>query len=141
MRVSTITAVGSLTVNAATGDTLVLLPDRCAGLGGAPLRTSVEDAPEGDGGMVFPPLLGPQIITLGGWVRIESAVTDAGYLAAVDALEDTIKAALEALRAAPGNLVWPGGSIPVWLHAAYDPTWENKQRFVTFGLVEETVLA
>lgn len=114
MRYSSITTLAgttTFTFNHATADTGHVAPDRCSGMDGTgPLRTNVEDAPGADGGLVFAPLLGPRLITLGGMFRVTSSGTEAGYLAAADVLIAALSACLDSMRAANGTLTWVDGT-------------------------------
>lgn len=141
MRYNSITAIGTLSnVNAATGDCLRLDPDACTGGEMASLRPVVEDAPGADGSLNFPALTGAWIITLSGFLLIRSAGDEAGYFAAIDTLEASVVAALNAMRAAPANVVSSSGTISCWLYSPYQAQWEQRllTKRCTFSLVVET---
>lgn len=137
MRVSTISQIGTFTALSpdAAPDWLRLDPARCSGTSDAPLRTTVEPAPGADGALVFPPLDDAQIVTLGGDLIITSVSGDPFYMDAVDALFAALKAALDALKAAPDSLVSNDGTVAVWKYAPLEPSWQNALMGVTFGLV------
>jgi hypothetical protein len=136
VRWNSISAIGTLTdVNTSSGDCLIPIPARCKRA--RSLRTTVEDAPGDDGALVFPPLDGAEILTIGGILRIRSATSESGYLSAVDTLLATIDTALLALKAAPDDLVHSGGTLSVWLYAHLDEAWDNALMNVTFSLVVE----
>lgn len=136
MRYSTISAIGGFTaLSSSSADYLFLDPSSCTGGSDAPLRTTVEPAPGLDGVLVFPPLNDAQVLTLAGVLRITSAVTESGYISALDTLLASLKTALDALKTAPGNLVHSGGTLKVWKYAPLESAWSQAQMSVTFGLV------
>lgn len=136
MRYSTISQIGTFTdLSTGSADYLKLDPGRCTGGDDAPMRTIVEPAPGLDGALIFPPLDDAQILTLGGDLVIRSAGDESGYLAAQDALLASLKAALDALKAAPGDLVHSAGTVSVWKYAGIDGGWQGVIKTVTFGLV------
>lgn len=94
---------GTLTFNAATGDTLWLDPSQSSGLDQAPLRTPIDKKPGAPGGIVFPFLRDARHVTLGGELFIRSSGTETGYVTARNALEQTIRAALESIEDADGT--------------------------------------
>lgn len=136
MRYSTITQIGTFTaLTPSTPDWLRLDPARCSGGTDAPLRTTLEPVPGGDGVLVFPPFDDAHIITLGGDLMITSSGTDAGYFAAVDTLLAALKTALDALKAASGSLVSNDGTVAVWKYSPIDTSYQGALMGVTFGLV------
>jgi hypothetical protein len=136
VRYSSISAIGVFTaLSPATPDYLHIDPTRCSGGADAPLRTSVEPAPGADGALIFPPLDDAQILTLAGDLVITSDGSDSGYFAALDTLITSLKAALDALKAAPDDLVHSGGTLSVWKYAPLDTSWAGITQSVTFGLV------
>lgn len=130
---------GFAALTAASADYLAIAPSRCSGGGDAPLRTTVEDAPGADGVLILPPLDGAQIITLAGDLFVTSTghSAEAGYDAAVQALFTSLKAALDALKTAPGNLVHSGGTLKVWKYGPLDDAWDDSGHMcsVTFSLI------
>ncbi|SRR6266404_700754 len=136
---TTISVIGGFTaLTNATADYLALDPDRCTGLGGPDLRTTIEDAPAQNNALIFPPFDGAWIITLAGDLVVTSTgpSSEAGYRPAVRTLLASLKTALDALKAAPNNLTHSGGTEKVWLYSKLDPTWSNYHICtVTFGLV------
>lgn len=137
MRVSTIEQIGVFTALSPTAapDWLRLDPGRCSGVSDKPLRTTVEPVAGGDGAFVFPPLDDAQIMTLGGDLIITSVSGDPFYMDAVDALFASLKAALDALKTAPGPLVSNDGTAAIWKYAPLDSSWQGALMGVTFGLV------
>lgn len=136
MRYSTISAVGTFTaLSPATPDYLRMNPAACTGGADAPLRTTVEPSPGADGALIFPPLDDAQIITLSGDLIIKSTSAEAGYFTAVDTLLAALKTALDAMKAAPDDLVHSGGTLSVWKYAPIETTWAGILMSVTFGLV------
>jgi hypothetical protein len=136
VRYSTISAIGVFTaLSSATPDYLHIDPTRCSGGADAPLRTSVEPAPGADGALIFPALDDAQIITLAGDLVITSAGDESGYFSALDTLIAALKSALDALKAAPDDLVHSGGTLSVWKYAPLETSWGGITQSVTFGLV------
>lgn len=136
MRYSTITAIGGFTdLTDSSTDYLRLIADRCTGGDDAPMRTTVEDAPGQDGVLIFPPLDTAQVITLAGDLIINSASDEAGYITAEDTLLAALKAALDALKAAPDTLTWSGGSVKVWKYSEIAGSRQGMLKGVAFGLV------
>lgn len=133
----TLTAPGPLTIafNASTGDTYLNDPTQCAGLGQAPLRVTIEDAPQTDGGIGHPVKRATRRITLGGTILIRSAGDDTGIVAARATMVDNLVAALEAIENADGTLSWAGGhkSITVRCEIPFDPTGAMEKAYL-FGL-------
>lgn len=136
MRYSTISAIGSFTaLSPASTDWLFLVPSECSGGGDVDLRTDVEDAPGADGGLIQSPLDAAQIITLSGRLLINSAGDDAGYYAAEDTLFASLKAALDAMKAAPDDLVHSGGSLSCWKYSRIGDGRDGLLKTVMFDLV------
>jgi hypothetical protein len=136
VRYSTISAIGGFSaLTSATPDYLALDANRCSGGADAPLRTTIEPAPGADGALIFAPFDDAQIITLAGDLTITSDGSDAGYFAALDTLLASLKAALDALKAAPDDLVHSGGTLKVWKQAPLETSWAGITMSVTFGLV------
>lgn len=139
MRYSSISAIGDFTaLSESSYDYLALNPAACSGGADAPLRTTVEDAPGADGALIEPPLDGAQIITLAGLLIVTSAGDESGYLSALDTLLGSLKSALDALKAAPDDLVHSGGTLSVWKYAPLDTSWNGTLMSVTFGLIVDT---
>ena len=132
MRYGSISQLGSFTkFTDADADYWFLDASRCTGGDDAPARPTVEPAPGIDGALIFPTLDDAQIITLAGPLIITSAGDESGYLSALDSLFATLKSDINALKAAPGNLVHSGGTLKVWKHAAIDTSWEGITKVVT----------
>lgn len=135
MLYSTITDIGSFgDVNLDDAPCLWLDPAMCSGLEYPELRTEIEDAPGEDGVLVFPPFLGGQPVVLGGILIVPSG----DYFAGVETLIAAIASALEAMRAAPANIVWTGGgggTLSVWTNGRLAQTWDNGNHRVQFGLI------
>lgn len=137
MRYATISGIGTFTaLDPSATDWLRIDPNRCTGGTDQPLRTTVEPAAGQDGAIVLPALNDAQIITLGGDLMIGSA-TDGGtaWYAALDTLLASLKTALDALKAAPGNLVSNDGTVSVWKYAPIDTSYQGALMGVTFSVV------
>ena len=108
--------VNGLTINHASADTLLTDFEEgdIQGLDGAPIRRQLDPGGQTGGGIVFPALLGPRIITFKGKVSIVSQ--DGGdrllYAAAVNAVEAAAVSALQGILNTTGTLSWTpnGGS-------------------------------
>lgn len=85
----------TVTFNDGTGDTGIHDPTTCTGLDQAPVRPTVEDAPQTDGGIWQPFKKGPRRIVLAGNAVIRSAGDEAGYLAAIATWEAALIQLLE----------------------------------------------
>lgn len=139
IRYQAITAIGTfVALDSSHADYLALDPARCSGLGDAPLRTTVYDAPGQDGSLIFPPKDGQKIVTLAGDLIVTSTgfSAEAGYFAAVDTLYDSLKTALDAGKTAAQNLVTPGGTLKFWKYGPLEEEWQNYWACsVTFSLI------
>ena len=134
-----ITGIGSFTtLSNADDDYLAIDPNRCSGLGDAPLRTTIYDAPGLDGSLIFPPLDGQHVITLVGDLIVTSTglSAEAGYFTAVEALYNSLKSALDASKTAAQDLVTTGGTLKFWKNGPLEEEWQNFWVCsVTFSLI------
>lgn len=139
MRVSTISAIGGFTaVNGGATDSVRFLPGRSS-VPEPDLRPDVEDAPGADGILIIGDILeGPQILTLGGYLDIQSDGSESGYLNAIDTLYAALKAGLDAMRASSQALVHSGGSLNCRYYNPLTPSWEDAIKYVTFGVIVES---
>lgn len=123
-----ISAIGAFTaLSEADGDYFAIDPRACSGGDDAETRVTVEDAPGSDGVLIEPPLDGAQIITLvGDFVVVSVGLSaETGYKTAVQAVVDDLKSAVNDGKAAPIDLVHPGGTLKVWKYSKVDPTWPS----------------
>jgi hypothetical protein len=128
IRYEAISAIGAFTkLSNSVPDYLAIDPSACSGGGDADVRTTEEDAPGADGSLIEPPLDSAQIITLAGDLVVTSTglSSEAGYKAAVETLFEELRAALNTGKAAPINLVHPGGTLKVWKHGRLDDSWPS----------------
>lgn len=142
-----ITAIGSFTafdnayLNAGLEDYLAIDPNRCSGFGDAALRSTIFDAPGEDGELIFPSFDGQLAMTLYADIVVTStgSSNDDGYMAAVASLYAEFKAAIDALKSAPDDLVHSAGSMKVWKNGPVDPSFPNSywQMGVTFSLIQD----
>ena len=134
-----ISQIGAFTaLTSSSADYLALDPNRCSGLGDAPLRTTIYDAPGLDGALIFPPKDGQHVITLSGDLIVTSTglSADSGYFTAVDTLYDSLKSALDTMKSSAGSLVTPGGTLKVWKFGPLEDEWVNYWALsVTFSVV------
>ena len=138
--IGTFTALDNSFLNAGLDDYLAIDPGRCTGFGDAPLRTTVDDAPGQDGALIEPPKDGALIMTIVGSLVVTSTglTNDTGYFAAVVALYQELKTALDALKAAPADLVHSAGSMKVRKNGPLDPSFPSFWTMdVTFSLIQD----
>lgn len=142
-----ITAIGTFNkfdnafLNAGLTDYLAIDPSQCSGFGDAALRTTTYDAPGEDGELIFPPKDGALILTIYADLVIGSTEgeSNVAYLTAATTLYQELKAELDALKAAPADLVHSAGSMKVWKYGPADPSFPNNywQMAVTFSLIQD----
>lgn len=142
-----ITAIGTFTafdnafLNAGLADYLAIDPSQCTGFGDSALRTVTYDAPGEDGELIFPPKDGALILTIYADIVVTSTggSNDPGYMTAVANLYAEFKAAIDALKTAPADLVHSAGSMKVWKNGPVDPSFPNSywQMGVTFSLIQD----
>lgn len=104
----TLTTPGvDITFNTAAGTDQYLLTEVPLGLDQAPVRTVVENVPQGDGGLVFDSFKGPRHIVFEG-ILIPATVSATNR----NTMEDNLISALDAILTADGTLSWTptGGS-------------------------------
>lgn len=126
----TISAIGAFTAFACTVDTpdyFKIDPARCADCDDPPLRVTEEPAPGQDGALILPPFDDVWIPTIGGDLVVTSngASSEAGYFTALEVLYQSLKSALDALKAAPDALVHADGTLQVWKHGPAEKTWSS----------------
>lgn len=120
---------GTITFNDGSGDDYWLYPSQCSGMDGAPIRRTVDDAPQGHGGVVFPGWKGARHIVMGGVIKTE---TLANRQPMIDDLRDAIDSMLE--DGDDGTLAWDSFSLTVVSEVPVATTREILKQFV-FGLV------
>ena len=108
--------LAGLTFNAAAPtDTYVIT--EITGLDGAPIRAPIDNAPQDDGGIVFPNFfLGPRHVTIEGFFGVRSVdygMDKSGYVAAQNTLESALLSALDGIRNSDGTLSWSTHSLTV----------------------------
>ncbi len=137
------TTAGTITFNASSGDTFWLDPKQCSGLEIADARTTIEDKTLTDGAIVHDAYLSGLHIIRAGLLVIRSAVTEAGIVAARQALEDALVNAWVAALRADSTYAFPltgGGSRSVIVRAEVKPTFpqiEGLLKGFSFGLASE----
>jgi hypothetical protein len=136
-----------LTINHASADCLHtdFEEGQILGLDGAPVRRQIDPRGQAEGGIAFPALLAHRIITFQGKVLIRSVETssDAGYMAAVNAVEAAATSALEGVLNTPTTLSWtPTGGSAKSISCLYgvpggefQPTGNMLDRSFTFQLL------
>ncbi len=126
---------GTIDFNDSSGDAYENDPTQCAGLGQAPLRVTIDDAPQTDGGIGHPVFRATRRITIGGTMIIRSSGTDSGIVSARTTMIDNLVAALESIENADGTLSWDSGgkSLTVRCEIPFDPTGAMEKAYL-FGL-------
>ena len=138
--IGTFTALDNSYLNAGLTDYLAIDPSACTGFGDAPLRTTAYPAAGEDGVNIFPPKDDALIMSLVGDLVIGSAAPGSvsAYLTAQTTLYQSLKSALDALKAAPADLVHSAGSMKVWKQSEIDPTYTSYWTMrVTFSLIQD----
>lgn len=122
--------------NLDTGDTYVNDPQQCAGLDGAPIRATIDDRPQTDGGILHPFYKGARHITLSGTLLVRTAASDGSYVANRSALEDNLVSACDELLNTDGTLSWSGGLRQLTVRCDIAPTYTGSfQKTYVVGLV------
>ena len=141
-----ITQIGTFTkfdneyLQAGLADYAAIDPGQCSGFGDATLRTTTYDAPGDDGELIFPAKDGALSMTIYADLVITSTgpSNETGYMAALSDLYAELKAALDALKDAPDDLVHSAGSMKVWKNGPADPTFPSYWTMgVTFSLLQD----
>lgn len=121
------TGGGTISFNDASSDEYFLDPEQCSGLDGAPLRVTVEDAPQDDGGIVFPAFKGPRHVVLSGYLHTTT-------LANRTTMTTNLLTALESILGTDGTLSWDGNDLLVRYEVPLATQGTVLKRFI-FGLV------
>lgn len=124
------TASHTITFNQATGDTYLNDPAQCAGLDGAPIRSTVDQKPQTSGGILHPSFYDARHITIAG-----TLLNRTGTVAARQTLEDNLIVALNDCLNADATLSWTGPhsiTVRYEIAVAYNGGF---QKSYVFGLV------
>lgn len=105
-----VTPAGTISLNAASGDTFFVDPTRSDGLGDSRLRTTIIDRGQTDGYTLLPSFEEGQHIALGGVALIRSAALEAAYVAARDAMLIDARTKLKSILGANGTLTFASSS-------------------------------
>lgn len=98
---SLLTPFGTISFNTGSGDEYRIT--NIEGLDGAPIRTTVDDRPQADGGLIHAQFFGPRHITIEGQLRVRSQTTTPNLIAARNAMEDALISALASIIRADGT--------------------------------------
>lgn len=130
-----VTGGGTLSFNDATGDSWIVAPERCSGLGLPKVRAGIYNRGQTDG-YLFPGefMLEGRRLLIAGTIRIESASTEAAVLAAREAMCATADAACRSILATEGTLNFVGGSSLAVRAELFEPVGAWLKSFV-LGLV------
>ena len=137
--------VAGLTINAATGNTYLIGDDgEIEGLDGMPIRRTVDNRPQTDGAILFPAFGAARRITFEGTLLvrgIDPFGNPTAYLAAMNALEAAMTAALDGIINADATLSWNSGADTITVRRDETPTAFRGsypfKRFL-FGLIAAT---
>jgi hypothetical protein len=83
------------------------------GLDGAPIRSTIDNVPQGHGGLLHTFFLGPREITMEGMLILDTVYgSEALHVEARNDMEDALLTALYSIQSADGTLTWTrtGGS-------------------------------
>lgn len=112
------------------------------GLDGAPIRATIDPAPQAHGGLVHDAWKGPRHVTMEGVILIQSVPLGSPCLTERNEMEDDLRVALESILQADGTLAWtPEGqaarSLTVRSEIALEYTPQENYAVMgfTFGLV------
>ncbi len=105
-----VTPGGTLTFNATSGDTYLIAPARCSGLGMPKVRAPVDLAGQTDGSILHDFFLEGRHLLLAGDLVIRSASTEATWVTARDTLANSMVTALTSILRATGTLNFSGGT-------------------------------
>jgi len=132
-----VTPAGTLTFNAATGDTYWVDPKRSSGLGMGEIRNPTDDKGQTDGSILHDFFERGQQLLLAGDLRVRSAVTESGYVSARDVLSGSMVTKLRSILRATGTLNFGSGATVICkcnLKADF-PALEGVAKGFVFGLV------
>ena len=109
--------VAGMTINAASGDTIVLdqVPD---GLDGTEIRRTIPPRGQAAGAIFLPGFDAHRIVTFNGFVAINSLEWgDPGWNAAQESLVQSWISAIAGITNSPGTLAWTSHSLTVYKSA------------------------
>lgn len=99
-----VTPAGTFTFNASSGDTFLLDPNACTGLGTSQVRTPIFNKGQTSGYNILPFFLEGQHLVLAGVALIRSAATEAGYVTARDVVLTDLRTKMKSIISADGTL-------------------------------------
>lgn len=128
-----VTGGGTITFNAASGNTYLLDPARCSGLDGVRLRKPFDPRGQTDGFIVHQGFEEGLHLVLAG-VLVADTIANRNTMIA------DLKTALRSIKATSGTLNFgAGGSISVQWEVGLDfPVWNGFVKGFTFGLIAAT---
>jgi len=133
-----VTSAGTFTFNAASGDTIILDPDACSGLGTSGVRTSIFNRGQTSGYNFAAAFLEEgQHLVLAGTVLVRSASTEAGYVTARDAVLTDLRTKMKSALGADATLTIGGDSLVVRCEHLPEQSGGFVKR-VVLGLVSAT---
>lgn len=106
---------GDIIFNEDTDDTYVIEGD-IVGLDGLPIRRTVVNIAEGDGGDAFDAFGAPRHIVIPGWVvcrSVDPYQEQAAFRAVIETLKANLTAKLDSLLNSDDSLTWSGGTLQV----------------------------
>lgn len=128
-----VTGGGTITFNAATGNTYLLNPQACSGLDAVKLRKPIDEKGQTDGFLRHQGFEEGERILLSGVLIVDTVANRNTMMA-------NLKTALRSIKATDGTLNFgAGGSLSVQWDVGIDfPIWSVSVKGFVFGLVTET---
>lgn len=96
-----VTPAGTISFNTGSGDEYRIT--NAEGLDMAPIRTTVDDAPQTDGGLIHAQFFGPRHITIEGQLRVRTQITTPALIGARNNMEDALVSALTSIIRTDGT--------------------------------------
>ncbi|MGQ0669746.1 MAG: hypothetical protein ACT4PO_08765 [Actinomycetota bacterium] len=132
-----VTPGGTATFNASTGDTYWIVPARSSGLGSGEVDAEIDPKGQADGNILHDFFERVPHLVLAGDLRIRSASTESGIVAARDSLASGLLTKLRTILRATGTLNFSNGAAMTikWERICDFPPLEGIQKGFVFGLV------
>ena len=130
-----VTPGGTITFNAASGNTYMVDPDKCSGFGMAAVRAPIDDKGQASGYILHPFYESGTHLVVGGIIIADTTTNR-------DSLEGSLKTALRSILAADGTINWgAGASLTVRCDVGCDfPRVSAILHGFIFGLVSAAAL-
>lgn len=130
-----VTSGGTITFNAASGNTYLIDPERCSGLGMGRVRAPIDNKGQTSGYILHDFFEEGTHMLIGGVIVADSVANR-------NTMMDNLKTALRSILTTTGTLSFgAGGSLAVQCDIGVDfPVWSVSVKGFTFGLVSATAL-